>query len=63
MTLVEVWSHAADQQGHATHADTRQLRAQLSGVAPGADLTTDPLLFLNPLSGSLYDERLYRKLD
>lgn len=63
MTLVEVWSQAADQQAYAAHADTRQLRAQLSGVAPGADPAADPLHFLNPLSGSLYDERLYKNLD
>ena len=63
MTVVEVWRSAKDQEAHTMHADTRNFRDGLAGVAPGSGVAADPLFVINPLSGSLYDEQLYLSLD
>lgn len=63
MTVVEVWRTAKDQEAHTMHADTRNFRDSLAGVAPGSGLAADPLFVINPLSGSLYDEQLYTSID
>ena len=63
MTVVEMWQSAKDQEAHTVHPDTRNFRDGLSGVAPGGGLAADPLFVINPLSGSLYDEQLYKSID
>ncbi len=63
MTVVEVWENAKAQEAHTVNTDTRNFRDQLSGVAPGSGVAADPLFVINPLSGSLYDEQLYRSID
>lgn len=63
MTLVEVWASASDQEAHQVTADVKHARDALSGVVPGSGLPADPLFLLNPLTGSLYDERLYKAID
>jgi len=63
MTVVEVWRSAKDQEAHTMHADTRNFRDSLAGVAPGSGAPADPLFVINPLSGSLYDEQLYVSID
>lgn len=62
MTIVEMWSSAAAQREHTVTADVKNFRDILSGIAPGSGVAADPLFVLNPLTGSLYDERLYRAL-
>jgi quinol monooxygenase YgiN len=63
MTVVEVWRSAKDQEAHTMHPETRALRDSLAGVAPGSGVAADPLFVINPLSGSLYDEQLYTRID
>jgi quinol monooxygenase YgiN len=63
MTVVEVWRSAKDQEAHTMHADTRGFRDALAGLAPGSPLAADPLFVINPLSGSLYDEQLYTRIE
>ena len=62
MTIVEMWSSAKAQRNHATAADVKSFRDALSGIVPGSGVSADPLFVLNPLTGSLYDERIYRGL-
>ena len=63
MTVIEVWRSAKDQEAHTMHADTRNFRDSLAGVAPGSGVPANPLVVINPLSGSLYDEQLYTVID
>ena len=63
MTIVEMWQSKKDHEAHTVHADTKRFRDGLSGVAPGSGVADDPLLVINPLSGSLYDEQLYASID
>ena len=62
MTVVEMWSSAKAQRNHTVSADVKNFRDALSGIAPGSGVAADPLFVLNPLTGSLYDERLYRAI-
>lgn len=63
MKVVEIWKSAADQQKHTVSKGVKDFRDQLSAVAPGSGAASDPTVLLNPLTGSLYDERLYRAID
>lgn len=63
MTVVEVWRSAKDQEAHAMNPDTRNFRDALAGVAPASGVAADPLFVINPLSGSLYDEQLYTRIE
>jgi quinol monooxygenase YgiN len=61
--IVEVWKSAAAQQKHTVSAAVKTFRDELSAIKPGSGLTNDPTVLLNPMTGSLYDERLYRAID
>lgn len=63
MTIVEVWDNEEDQAAHTVSDDVKMFRDALSGIVPGSGVADDPLFVLNPLTGSLYDERLYKPLD
>ena len=63
MELVEVWKSSSAQHKHTVSKAVRDFRDELSGIPPGSGLTRDPTVLLNPLTGSLYDERLYRSID
>lgn len=63
MTIVEMWNSSKDQDAHQVTADVRNFRDTLSAVVPGSGVAADPLFVLNPLTGSLYDERLYKSID
>lgn len=63
MTVVEVWSSAQDQEAHTVTDEVKAFRDALSGIVPGSGVADDPLFVLNPLTGSLYDERLYELID
>ncbi len=63
MTLVEMWSSDKAQQAHQVTADVKNFRDALSAIVPGSGVAPDPLFVLNPMTGSLYDERLYKSID
>jgi len=63
MTIVEMWGAAKDQEGHQVTKDVMNFRDTLSGIVLGSGVAADPLFVLNPLTGSLYDERLYKSIE
>ena len=63
MMVVEVWKSAKDQERHTVTKAVKDFRDELAGIAPGSGVPRDPTVLLNPLTGSLYDERLYRSID
>jgi quinol monooxygenase YgiN len=63
MTVVEMWASPAAHDAHTVNTDTRKFRDALAGVVPGSGVAKDPLFVINPLSGSLYDEQLYKTID
>jgi quinol monooxygenase YgiN len=63
MEVVEVWKSPADQRKHTVSKAVKDFRDELSAIAPGSGVPSDPTVLLNPLTGSLYDERLYRLID
>jgi len=63
MTLVEAWRDEAAQHAHTVDAEARAFRDALAGLPPGAGVPEDPLFVINPLTGSLYDEQLYKLVD
>jgi quinol monooxygenase YgiN len=63
MMVVEVWKSAAAQREHTASKAVKDFRDELSGIPPGSGAPKDPTVLLNPLTGSLYDERLYRSID
>ena len=62
MAIIEMWRSPRAQEAHLTAAGTTAFRDELSGIKPGSGVNADPLFVPNPLSGSLYDERLYRSM-
>ncbi len=63
MEVVEVWKSASDQKEHTVTKAVKDFRDELSGIPPGSGVSSDPTVLLNPLTGSLYDERLYKSID
>jgi quinol monooxygenase YgiN len=63
MTIVEMWRSPRDQAAHEVTSDVKNFRDGLSGIVPGSGVAADPLFVLNPLTGSLYDERVYSLVD
>ena len=63
MTIVEMWNSSKEQEAHQVTTDVKNFRDALSAVAPGSGVPADPQFLLNPLTGSLYDERLYKSID
>lgn len=63
MMVVEVWKSAKAQRQHTVSKAVKDFRDELSGIPPGSGVPSDPTVLLNPLTGSLYDERLYRSID
>lgn len=60
MSVVEMWDSAASQAAHQITAEKKAFRNQLSGIPAEGGVNADPQFVLNMLTGSLYDERLYR---
>jgi hypothetical protein len=58
-----MWSSDKAQQAHQVTADVKNFRDSLSAIVPGSGVAADPLFVLNPMTGSLYDERLYKSID
>lgn len=60
MTIVETWSDADAQIASENSPEKRAFRNQLSGIPAAGGVNADPQFVLNMLTGSLYDERLYK---
>lgn len=60
MTVVEMWDAAASQAAHQVTPEKKAFRNELSGIPAAGGVNEDPQFVLNMLTGSLYDERLYR---
>ena len=63
MMIVEVWKSSKTQKRHTVSKAVKDFRDELSGIPPGSGAPSDPTVLLNPLTGSLYDERVYRSID
>jgi quinol monooxygenase YgiN len=63
MEVIEVWKSAEAQRAHTVSKAVKDFRDELSGIPPGSGVPSDPTVLLNPLTGSLYDERLYRSIN
>ncbi len=60
MSVVEMWTSAAAQQAHQVHPQKKQFRNELAGIVPEGGVNADALFVPNMLTGSLWDERLYK---
>jgi quinol monooxygenase YgiN len=63
MTVIEMWESSAAQAAHQTHLDKKHFRDELAGIKAGSGVSPDPQFVLNMMTGSLWDERLYRLID
>jgi quinol monooxygenase YgiN len=63
MTVVEMWKSEKDRNAHLGDEKVTGFRDSLYGMAPGAGLPSDATFLPNPLTGSLYDERIYKSLE
>ena len=62
MTVVEMWDNADSQAAHQFHPDKKRFRDELAGVEAASGVNADPQFILNMMTGSLWDERLYRSI-
>lgn len=62
MTVVEMWDSADSQAAHQSHPDKKRFRDELAGVEAASGVDPDPQFILNMMTGSLWDERLYRSI-
>lgn len=60
MSVVEMWDSADTQAAHQNTPEKRAFRNQLSGIPAAGGVNSDPQFVLNMLTGSLWDERLYK---
>lgn len=60
MTVVEMWDKASSQAAHQLTPAKKAFRDELSGIKPASGINSDPQFVLNMLTGSLYDERLFK---
>ena len=60
MSVVEMWDSADSQAAHQIHPEKKAFRNQLSGIPAAGGVNPDPQFVLNMLTGSLWDERLYK---
>lgn len=62
MTVVEMWSSAESQAAHQLHQDKKDFRYQVGGINTRVDGAENNQYIPDALLGSLWDERLYKKL-
>lgn len=60
MTVVEMWSNSSAQMAHQTHSEKKNFRDALAGIEVGSGVNPDPQFVPDMLTGSLWDERLYK---
>jgi hypothetical protein len=58
-----MWDSSATQAAHQSHSDKKNFRDELAGIEAGSGVSPDPQFVLNMMTGSLWDERLYRLID
>ena len=58
-----VGTRLKSQEAHQVTGDVKNFRDILSGIKPAAVSRRIRQFVLNPLTGSLYDERMYRLLN
>lgn len=60
MSVVEMWEDLDAQESHQMHPEKKKFRNQLAGIAPEGGVNADAQFVPNMLTGSLWDERLYK---
>ena len=60
MSVVEMWESLEAQQAHQMHPDKKRFRNELAAITPEGGVNADALFVPNMLTGSLWDERLYK---
>ena len=60
MSVVEMWENRAAQEAHQLTAEKKRFRNELAAIATEGGVNADPLFVPNMLTGSLWDERLYK---
>lgn len=63
MTVVEMWENSAAQLAHQIHPEKKDFRDALAGIEVGSGVNPDPQFTPDMLTGSLWDERLYRLIN
>jgi len=63
MTVVEMWQDSDTQLAHQVHPDKKDFRDALAGIEVGSGVDPDPQFVPDMLTGSLWDERLYRLIN
>lgn len=63
MTVVEMWDSSATQAAHQTSLGKKSFRDELAGIEAGSGVSPDPQFVPNMMTGSLWDERLYRLME
>ena len=60
MTVVEMWENTDAQNAHQVSGQKKAFRNELSGIPAAGGVNDDPQFVLNMLTGSLWDERLFK---
>lgn len=60
MSVVEMWESLDAQKAHQMHPEKKRFRNELAGIAPEGGVSADAQFVPNMLTGSLWDERLYK---
>jgi quinol monooxygenase YgiN len=60
MTVVEMWQDASAQAAHQSQPGKKAFRDELAGIDAASGVNPDPQFVLNMMTGSLWDERLFR---
>jgi quinol monooxygenase YgiN len=60
MTVVEMWENTDAQAAHQVTPEKKAFRDELSGIKASIGVNPDPQFVLNMLTGSLYDQRLFK---
>jgi quinol monooxygenase YgiN len=60
MTVVEMWEGANAQAAHQSQPGKKAFRDELAGIDAASGVNPDPQFVLNMMTGSLWDERLFR---
>jgi hypothetical protein len=60
MTVVEMWEDANAQAAHQSQPGKKAFRDELAGIEADSGVNPDPQFVLNMMTGSLWDERLFR---
>ncbi|MBT5330669.1 MAG: hypothetical protein HOL48_02680 [Porticoccaceae bacterium] len=63
MTVVEMWQDSETQLDHQSHQEKKDFRDALAGIEMGSGVNPDPQFTPDMLTGSLWDERLYRLIN